>query len=215
MAKRTYEQVVNDIKDALSQSNLSESEFRDKVSEHAMELDNMLAKEKAENKFIAFVLLLALLFLIIFSFITFMDNEDLRETVTEKKEIITKYEDITRKDTIITYSDKKERGLTVENLVNENLELLKKINDYEIKTYKYETYLDLIKRQYGIIVIDKNNSISTKGEKVDSAMLLLAVYRDKLKYDSIKKHWYVTNTYTTYKESPKIELSKPDTTKKK
>ena len=198
MAKRTFEQVVNDIKDALAQSNLNELELRDKVSEHTVELEDMLKKEKAENKFFGFILLLLSFFLVIFAFITYLDNEDLRDSVTEKKEIITKYENITRKDTIKTYSDIKGEKLTVENLLNENLELLKKVSDYEFKIYKYEAYLDLIKRQYGIIIIDENHSIRTKGEKVDSAMILLAVYRDKLKYDSIKKHWYITNTYTTH-----------------
>lgn len=214
MAKRTFEQVVNDIKDALAQSNLNESELRDKVSEHTVELEDMLKKEKAENKFFGFILLLLSFFLVIFAFITYLDNEDLRDSVTEKKEIITKYENITRKDTIKTYSDIKGEKLTVENLLNENLELLKKVSDYEFKIYKYETYLDHIKRQYGIIIIDENHSIRTKGEKVDSAMILLAVYRDKLKYDSTKKHWYITNTYTTHKETTKVEISKPDTAKK-
>lgn len=214
MAKRTFEQVVNDIKNALSQSNLNESELRDKVSEHTVELEDMLKKEKAESKFLGFILMLLTLFLVVFAFITYLDNEDLRDTVTEKKVIISKYENITRKDTMTTYSEKNGSELTVEKLLSENLELLKKVSDYEYKIYKYETYLDLIKRQYGITIIDENHSIRTKGEKVDSAMLLLAVYKDKLKYDSIKKHWYVTNTYTTYEAPKKVELSKPDTTKK-
>ena len=215
MAKRTFEQVVNDIKDALSLGDLNEMELRKKVSEHTDELENMLKKEKTEIKFYGFILLLVLFFIAVFSFITYMDNEDLRDTVSEKKEIINKYETITRKDTTITYSNKRERGLTVESLLNENLELLKKINDYEYRIYKYETYLDLIKRQYGISILDENHSIRAKGEKVDSAMLLLYVYRDKLRYDSIKKHWYITNTYTVHSENKKEDVFIPDTTSKK
>ena len=211
MAKRTFEQAVKDIKDALSQSNLNDSELREKVSEHTAELEDMLKKEKSENKFYGLLFFLSLLFIIVFAFITYMDNEDLRNTITEKKDIITKYETITRNDTTIKYSDKEGRELTVSNLLNENLELLKTINNYEYNIHKYETYLDLIKRQYGITVIDENNSITTKGERVDSAFLLLNVYRDKLKFDPIKKHWYITNTYSVKK---KEILSDSDTIRK-
>ena len=206
----TISLAVKDIKDALSQSNLNDSELREKVSEHTAELEDMLKKEKAENKFYGLLFFLSLLFIIVFAFITYMDNEDIRNTITEKKDIITKYETITRNDTTIKYSDKERRELTVSNLLNENLELLKTINNYEYKIHKYETYLDLIKQQYGITVIDENNSIKTKGERVDSALLLLNVYRDKLKFDSIKKHWYITNTYSANK---KEYLSGSDTIK--
>lgn len=215
MAKRTFEQVVNNIKDALSQGDLNEMELRKKVSEHTDELENMLKKENAEIKFYGFILLLVLLFIAVFSYITYMDNKNLRDTVSEKKEIINKYETITRKDTTITDSNKRERGLTIEKLLNENLELFKKINDYEYRIYEYETYLDLIKRQYGISILDENHSIRAKGEKVDSAMLLLSVYRDNLRYDSIKKHWYITNTYTVHNENKKEDVFIPDTTSKK
>lgn len=211
MAKRTFELAVKEIKDALSQSNLNDSELRGKVSEHTAELEDMLKKEKAENKFYGFLFVLLLLFIIVFAFITYMDNEDLRDNITEKKEIITKYETITRNDTTIKYSDKEGRELTVSNLLNENLELLKTINNYEYNIHKYETYLDLIKRQYGITVIDENNSITTKGERVDSALLLLNVYRDKIKYDPIKKNWYITKTYSVNK---KEVLPGSDTVKK-
>lgn len=207
----TISLAVKDIKDALSQSNLNDSELREKVSEHTAELEDMLKKEKSENKFYGLLFFLSLLFIIVFAFITYMDNEDLRNTITEKKDIITKYETITRNDTTIKYSDKEGRELTVSNLLNENLELLKIINNYEYKIHKYETYLDLIKRQYGITVIDENNSITTKGERVDSAFLLLNVYRDKLKFDPIKKHWYITNTYSVKK---KEILSGSDTIRK-
>ena len=210
MAKRTFEQVVNDIKDALSQSNLTESELRIKVSEHTKELEDMLQKEKTENRFFAFVFLFISLFVAVFAIITYWNNEDLRDTVTENKDIITKYESITRKDTIHAYYDKEGRKLTVDNLLNENLKLLRNISDYEYKIYKYETYLDIIKHQYGITIIDENHSIRAKGEKVDSAVMLLSVYRDKLKFDPIKKHWYVVNTY---KSHPKIEMPKNNTTK--
>lgn len=81
----TISLAVKDIKDALSQSNLNDSELREKVSEHTAELEDMLKKEKSENKFYGLLFFLSLLFIIVFAFITYMDNEDLRNTITEKK----------------------------------------------------------------------------------------------------------------------------------
>ena len=50
----------------------------------------------------------------------------------------------------------------------------------------------MIKKKYGIEVVQANNEVHIEAKEVDSAKLLLPVFRDRLKYDSIKGQWTVT-----------------------
>jgi hypothetical protein len=52
--------------------------------------------------------------------------------------------------------------------------------------------LSLIQSNYSITFKDTNNGISIHADKIDSALLLLPYYRDKLSYDSQKKSWTIT-----------------------
>jgi hypothetical protein len=52
--------------------------------------------------------------------------------------------------------------------------------------------LSLIQSNYSIIFKETNNGISIHADKIDSALLLLPYYRDKLSYDSQKKSWTIT-----------------------
>lgn len=61
-------------------------------------------------------------------------------------------------------------------LINENYQLLRKISVLENK-------MKLIKHEYGIKVIDDGKSYYLQANKVDSALMLLDVYRDKIYYD--------------------------------
>lgn len=61
-------------------------------------------------------------------------------------------------------------------LINENYQLLRKISVLENK-------MKLIKHEYGIKVIDDGKSYYLQANKVDSALMLLDVYRDKIHYD--------------------------------
>ena len=74
----------------------------------------------------------------------------------------------------------------------------------------YKEYLNLIETVYGIKVIDKNNIISLKAEKVDSALKVFSVHKDKLKYDSVKKQWIISgNTYIHKTVRDTIRISEP------
>ena len=71
--------------------------------------------------------------------------------------------------------------------MDENYELLSEnsILRYEINIK--DRYLDLIKRQYGVTIIERNNKVLTEETKIDSALILLNEYRDKIKYDPQKE----------------------------
>lgn len=164
----------------------------EKTIERAAELEAILAKERADNKFAAIAFTLSILFVLAFAFITDMYNDNLLEDVTQKKEIITKYEQATRHDTIHTYFDKDGKEITVPNLLDDNLKLMNKIHDLEFKLDLYEMKLQSIETQYGIKVVNDKNLYHLEGRKVDSALLLLPVFRDKMTYDSIKKQWTIS-----------------------
>lgn len=66
-------------------------------------------------------------------------------------------------------------------LINENYQLLQKISDLENK-------MKLIKHEYGIKVIDDGKSYYLQANKVDSALMLLDVYRDKIHYDAKRRN---------------------------
>ena len=68
------------------------------------------------------------------------------------------------------------------------MKLLEKVSDLEFK-------LNYIKETYGIVVVENGNTYSLKADKVDSALLLLDTYRDKIKYDTKKKAWTIHRTY--------------------
>ena len=164
----------------------------EKTNERAAELDAILAKEKADLKFSFISVLLSMLFVIGFAYITNMYNDDLREDVSQKKEIITKYEQAVRHDTIHTYYDESGKEITVPSLLDDNLKLMNKIHDLEFKLDQYEMKLQSIEAQYGIKVVNDKNLYHLEGRKVDSALLLLPVFRDKVTYDSIKKQWTIS-----------------------
>lgn len=164
----------------------------EETNKRAMELEAILAKERADNKFAFIAFTLSILFAIAFAYITDMYNDNLLEDVTQKKEIITKYEQAVRHDTIHTYYDENGKEITVSSLLDDNMRLMNKVSLLEMEISMYETKLDAIKQLYGIEFVKEKNEYRIESKQADSAKLLLPVFRDRLKYDSIKKQWTVT-----------------------
>lgn len=164
----------------------------EETNKRAMELEAILAKERADNKFAAIAFTLTILFVLAFAFITNMYNDNLLEDVTQKKEIITKYEQAVRHDTIHTYYDESGKEITVSSLLDDNMRLMNKVSLLEMEISMYKTKLDAIKQLYGIEFVKEKNEYRIEAKQADSAKLLLPVFRDRLKYDSIKKQWSVT-----------------------
>ncbi len=71
-------------------------------------------------------------------------------------------------------------------------QLYSDINDkYEIVKLKYE----LICKYYPITVGQDGNRYYLDAPKIDSALLLLPYYRDKLSYDSVNKNWSIVTIH--------------------
>lgn len=62
-------------------------------------------------------------------------------------------------------------------------------NDYEEAKLKYE----LISKHYPIVVKQDSNRFYIEAPKIDSALLLLPYYRDKLSYNPETGMWYITH----------------------
>ena len=164
----------------------------EKTNERAVELEAILAKEKADERFAFIMAFLVLLFVVAFAIITYMSNDDLRDDVTQKKEIITKYEKSVRHDTVHTYIDKDGKEITVPSLLDDNLKLMNKISDLEYKIDLYKMKLQDIETLYGIKVVDDKALFHLEAKKVDSALILLPVFRDKMAFDSTRNRWSIS-----------------------
>lgn len=192
MTTRKIKDIIADMRAAAADDGKDFNTLAEKTIERATELEAILAKEKADLKFVIIAITLSMLFVIGFAYITDMYNDDLREDVIQKKEIITKYEQATRHDTVHKYFDKDGKEITVSSLLDDNLKLMNKIHDLEFRLDLYEMKLQSIEAQYGIKVVNDKNLYYLEGKKVDSALLLLPVFRDKMSYDSIKKQWRIS-----------------------
>jgi hypothetical protein len=192
MKTKNIKDIISDLRTAASDESRDFASLSDNAKKQAAELEAILAKEKAEDRFALIVLALSFLFIGGYALITSLYNDDLRDDVSQKKEIITKYEEAVKHDTVITYRDHDGTEITVQSLLDDNLKLMDRIADLEYKASVYEIYLKNIENRYGIKVIEENNTIRLDAKKVDSALILLPVYRDKVSYDSIKGHWSVS-----------------------
>lgn len=192
MATRKIKDIIADMRAAAADDGKDFATLAEETNKRAMELEAILAKERADNKFAFIAFTLSILFAIAFAYITDMYNDNLLEDVTQKKEIITKYEQAVRHDTIHTYYDENGKEITVSSLLDDNMRLMNKVSLLEMEISMYETKLDEIKQLYGIEFVKERNEYRIEAKQADSAKLLLPVFRDRLKYDSIKKQWTVT-----------------------
>ena len=192
MATRKIKDIIADMRAAAADEGKDFATLAEETNKRAMELEAILAKERADNKFAFIAFTLSILFAIAFAYITDMYNDNLLEDVTQKKEIITKYEQAVRHDTIHTYYDENGKEITVSGLLDDNMRLMNKVSLLEVEISMYETKLDAIKQLYGIEFVKERNEYRIEAKQADSAKRLLPVFRDRLKYDSIKKQWTVT-----------------------
>lgn len=201
MATRKIEDVVKDLKSTASDKDLDVSDIRDKVGKHAEELSAIIRKEESFQKWTLVISFLVLLFLVTYAIITDISADDLRNDVSTKKEIIKQYENGGLTDTVHTFVDSAGNEITVQSLLDDNMKLMQQLSHESYERRMKEIYLDVIKEQYDIRVYESNSQIHVEAARVDSALMLLGTYRDKLKYDEQKHQWTISRT--DYKTSVK------------
>lgn len=194
METRNRKKILNDIRELSLNEDIDLDKYKLSVSNYVKELEKIEAYERKVNKYGFTFLLLVSLFAGVFAYITFISNEDLADNLKEKSRIIDRYEKIVPGDTvkgtttireITSYTDEKGRKLTVPDLMEENTHLMNELASASEK-------LDYIKEVYGIYVeTDKNGKWFLRADRVDSALLLLPHYKDRVTYDPQKKHWTI------------------------
>ncbi|WP_449022602.1 hypothetical protein [Prevotella jejuni] len=194
METRNRKKILNDIRELSLNEDIDLDNYKLSVSNYVKELEKIEADERKVNKYGFTFLLLVSLFAGVFSYITFISNEDLADNLKEKSRIIDRYEKIVPGDTvkgtttireITSYTDEKGRKLTVSDLMEENTHLMNELASASEK-------LDYIKEVYGIYVeTGKNGNWYLRADRVDSALLLLPHYKDRITYDPQKKHWTI------------------------
>ena len=187
MESRTY----NDIKEELGQleaAGIDVSRYQKRANELMEEFKSTTEKARRKTRIVAMISCIFCILIVAFAAIVNLSNLNLKRDVSDKNAIIEKYEQMVRTlgvDKGRNSKLHKTNGSPDSNeLINENYELLQKISDLENK-------MKLIKHEYGIKVIDDGKSYYLQANKVDSALMLLDVYRDKIHYDAKKKEWIV------------------------
>lgn len=187
MENRTYNDIMEEL-GQLEANGIDVSKYQKRANELVEELKSSTEKARRETRNVAVISCIFCILIVAFAAIVNLSNLSLKKDVSDKNAIIEKYEQMVR--TLGIDKDRnsklhKTNGSPDSNeLINENYQLLQKISDLENK-------MKLIKHEYGIKVIDNGKSYYLQANKVDSALMLLDVYRDKIHYDAKKKEWIV------------------------
>ena len=175
MESRTYNDIMEEL-GQLEATGIDVSKYQKRANELMEEFKSTTEKARREARIVAFAAIVNL------------SNLSLKKDVSDKNAIIENYEQMVRTLGIDTNRNSKQHktngSLDSNELINENYQLLRKISVLENK-------MKLIKHEYGIKVIDDGKSYYLQANKVDSALMLLDVYRDKIYYDVKKKEWIV------------------------
>lgn len=190
MEIRTYREVIDELKE-LTTSNEEESELKKKYSSCIDELELINKNKERQSKVLFLFLMVFSLFVATFAIITLTAKDNLQENVGQKDQIINRYEKMVspgkHSDVNEQYLDEHGKPITTSSLIEENTNLMNKLDHAELK-------LKWIKHDYGIEVVENGNQYYIKADKVDSALMLLDVYRDKIKYNRRNKSWVIERT---------------------
>lgn len=187
MESRTYNDIMEEL-GQLEATGIDVSKYQKRANELMEEFKSTTEKARREARFVAMISCIFCILIVAFAAIVNLSNLSLKKDVSDKNAIIENYEQMVRTLGIDTNRNSKQHktngSLDSNELINENYQLLRKISVLENK-------MKLIKHEYGIKVIDDGKSYYLQANKVDSALMLLDVYRDKIYYDVKKKEWIV------------------------
>lgn len=179
MESRTYNDIMEEL-GQLEATGIDVSKYQKRANELMEEFKSTTEKARREARIVAMISCIFCILIVAFAAIVNLSNLSLKKDVSDKNAIIENYEQMVRTLGIDTNRNSKQHktngSLDSNELINENYQLLRKISVLENK-------MKLIKHEYGIKVIDDGKSYYLQANKVDSALMLLDVYRDKIYYD--------------------------------
>lgn len=144
---------------------------------------NTVMEKKNSNSLGWLLFIVTAVFSVTYFLISNYHIDGLKKDIEQKDEIIQDYTRLVSEPKMV--SDRNGNKISVDSLVKENANLINDISEYK-------TRLDLIERNYDIHVENKNGLYKVKADKVDSALLLLNMFRDAISYDPRTRNWVVT-----------------------
>lgn len=156
------------------------------ISEIEMQL-KMNAKERKGLYNLFLILVAIMIFIGSFAFYQKGENDIQAERINSLEQIDSIYETFMQPyDGSISYRvDREGKPISYRALIAESDSIQKRIWEIERKLYDCEFELKFIKDNYPIDVKRKGNTYSIDAAQIDSALMLLGVYRDRISFDPI------------------------------
>ena len=158
---------------------------------------NLRKELSSERKGSLILLLLVLLVSIVINLTTLLSTPsseefDINQYYLERADsILQKITGRSINEGFYFYRDSNDNILTYEQLYSTQDSLQTRIFELENSLYMLQLESDMIKRQYPVRVIHKNNKYWVEAPQIDSAMMLLPVYREKLEYNQKENVWQI------------------------
>ncbi len=190
----SFESLVTQLKDNIA-ANTSEEQMRELVSNFELKLELQKKAQKGLNTVLLFLLFI-FSSLCIGLFLVLDRNDTLEQKITNMEHRDSLFNQIMQPDSNSTIVYRVRNGIpvTYNQLASESDSLLQLTHDIESVKETYRIKLGLVTRNYPVSFTDRDGIISIHAAKIDSALLLLPLYRDKISYDSKRKTWSVTRT---------------------
>lgn len=192
-SSRTLKDIVNDLKLTVQGNSTNVQKSQDLITE----LDNEISNIQMSKRLLGRTTIIAIV-IIAFGLWGLTLLYDRNEALNSKIESL-EYRDSLFKTfmepdstSYITYRIKNGKPVTYRQLSHESDSLQNKYNDIVQLKEHYRIQLGLITRNYPILLKKEGDVYSVYAPKLDSALYLLPVYRDKIRFDKRTNSWIVT-----------------------
>jgi len=207
---RNLSKILDDYNNVLDEQKLNMSEeTQEKINILQIESQDYIKQKENSATANVFAVAFILLFLgvsLVFNFLSSRENDILQKDNIEKKNIIAKlqwsdslfnqimkiksnYNDNFKG--VFFYRNRDGEIITYEELKIENDSLFSKEIDMANENNRLQEKLNLIRKNYNITIKETDKYITTEAPQLDSALLLLPFYRNKIKYDNENKTWII------------------------
>lgn len=192
--EQTIKAIVSELKDELRVTDLAKN---DRVQETMDKLEQKIEIHEKTKRGLANLWLLLLIIFAVFITGNFLllDRNDALESKLELLEyrdsLFKKFMEVDS-NSFITYRTINGRPVTYHQLEKEKDSLEEKSSNIEKLKEHYRIQLELVTRNYPISFQEKGNVYTIYAPQIDSALQLLPVYRDMIKYDAKNQVWTIS-----------------------
>ena len=192
--EQTIKAIVSELKDELRVTDLAKN---DRVQETMDKLEQKIEIHEKTKRGLAnlWLLLLIIFAVLITGNILLLDRNDALES---KLELLEYRDSLFKKfmesdsNSFITYRTINGKPVTYHQLEKEKDSLEEKSSNIENLKEHYRIQLGLVTRNYPISFQKKGNVYMISAPQIDSALQLLPVYRDMIKYDAKDQVWTIS-----------------------